>query len=72
MKVKATEKGFYNKLMVEGECFTIKPRSDEFIISQREEKSDKKVTAAEQSADIDLQFSSVWMEKVLVAKSIKG
>ena len=64
MKVKATNIGFYGKLMKVGEGFTLIPRSDKYITDSRKEDSDKKVTDAERKADIDVQFSSKWMQEV--------
>lgn len=71
MKVEAKAKGFfndkvrnYNEDSDAGDQFDILPRSDEFIVKNRQEKSDKKVSDAEKKADVDLQFSDSWMKKV--------
>lgn len=70
MKVKAIKIGFYGKLRQPRDRFELKPHSDNFIIENREEKSDKKVTKAERVADVEMQFSTVWMEKLSSAKVV--
>ena len=71
MKVEAKAKGFFNDRVRNydegsetGDKFEISARSDEFIIKNRAEKSDKKVSDAEKKADIEKQFSSAWMVKL--------
>jgi hypothetical protein len=70
MKVTATSKGFfdgevrnYNDQTQKGDSFVIEARSDECIIKHRKDASDKKVTDAERSADVNAQFSAKWMKK---------
>lgn len=70
MKVTATAKGFfggevrkYNDATETGDSFVITAREDDFIIKNRKEPSDKKVSDAERKADIEIQFSSKWMKK---------
>lgn len=58
MKVKATKKGFYGGRVVGvGEVFTLTPKA--------------KGSKADKEADILKQFSSSWMEKVIVQTVIK-
>jgi hypothetical protein len=69
MKVKCIKVGFYGKLRKKGEVFELKPYSDNYIISCRKEESTKKVSSAERKADVELQFSTVWMKAVEEVKT---